>query len=264
MRLRIATWNINSIRKRVAQVRRFLRQSEPDVLCLQETKVVDELFPRKAFEELGYANIVVSGQKSYNGVAIISRLPLQKVTTRNWCNSGEKRYLRATLPQEIDLHNFYIPAGGEEPNPKRNPKFKEKLRFFKELEKWFSSAELGRNRILLGDLNVAPLKSDVWSHEKLMNVVSHTPIEIEHYNSLFSSHDWVDAVRFSSGSNKKIYSWWSYRSSDWKKTDKGRRLDHIWVTEALKHNIVSAELFKRPRGWKQPSDHIPTLIELKI
>src|SRR5690606_30795589 len=136
-----------------------------------------------------------------------------------------------TLPGGIELHNFYVPAGGDVPDPAVNPKFAHKLRFLDEAAAWFAARRNPENRfILLGDLNVAPLETDVWSHKQLLKVVSHTPVEVERMNRWCASHDWVDAVRRFVPPERKLYSWWSYRSPDWAAADKGRRLDHVWVT----------------------------------
>lgn len=264
MILKISTWNVNSIRKRIKHTKRFLNKISPDILCLQETKVTDELFPHKPFNESGYKYIIASGQKSYNGVAIISRIPLKEIKPKKWKHTTNKRHLQAMLPCGIELHNFYLAAGGQEPNLSTNPKFKEKLNSYKELTNFFKTKHLGKKRILVGDLNIAPKKEDVWSHEKLKNVVSHTPIEIKYYNKLFNSIDWVDAVRETKGTGCKLYTWWSYRSINWKKENKGRRLDHIWVSKKLKNKIINIEISKNTRSWKEPSDHVPITIELTI
>ena len=259
----VATWNINSVRMRVNLVSRFLRGVLPDVLCLQETKVRDELFPRQVFERLGYVEQAFTGQKSYNGVAILSRLPLSKVRIQNWCNRKDCRHIYAQLPGNIELHNIYVPAGGEIPDPKRDPKFAHKLRFLDELTRWFRRRRQRMPRaIVAGDLNVAPLETDVWSHEKLKRVVTHTPVEVEALARLQASNDWIDAIRYFVPKEKKLYTWWSYRATDWKRVNKGRRLDHIWVSKGLSRRLKSADVLKKVRGWKRASDHVPALIQL--
>jgi exodeoxyribonuclease-3 len=114
----------------------------------------------------------------------------------------------------------------------------------------------------VGDLNVAPLATDVWSHEKLVRVVTHTPLEVKALDSLRRSRDWIDAVRHFVPAEKKLFTWWSYRAPDWKRSDKGRRLDHVWVTPALRASLVSASVVKAARGWSLPSDHAPVLVAL--
>ena len=264
MYLKISTWNVNSVRKRIKHTLRFLKQASPDILCLQETKVTDELFPHNPFNEVGYKYIITNGQKSYNGVAIISRVPLEEIKKETWKHTTNARHLQVRLPRNIELHNFYLAAGGQEPDPNINSKFKEKLNSYKELTKFFITKDLGKKRILVGDLNIAPKEEDVWSHERLKNVVSHTPIEIECYYKLFNSIDWVDAVREIRGTKSKLYTWWSYRSINWKKENKGRRLDHIWVSEILKDKIKNIKISSNTRSWKEPSDHVPITIDLIV
>ena len=189
--MKIASWNVNSVRLRKRAVSRFLRTFEPDVLCLQETKVVDELFPREIFQKLGYEQLAVSGQKSYHGVAIVSRLPLDDVGVRARC-----RHIHAALPGGVTIHNIYAPAGGDVPDPEVNPKFREKLRFYRSISRWFRKDAAKRAKaVLVGDLNIAPLPNDVWSHQKLKRVVTHTPVEVAALERLASTLGWVDGLR---------------------------------------------------------------------
>ena len=118
--------------------------------------------------------------------------------------------------------------------------------------------------VVVGDLNIAPLEHDVWSHKALLKVVSHTPIEVEKLNAFFKAGDWVDALRHFIPENEKLYTWWSYRAADWMTSDRGRRLDHILVSHNLKSNLKNMELLKEARGWQRPSDHIPVTIELSL
>jgi len=265
MPLRIATWNVNSIRLRRSSIRRFVRLHAPHILCLQETKVVDAFFPTEWFRELGFEEVVVHGEKSYNGVAIISRLPFKRTRTKHWCGRSDHRHVYGVLPGDIEVHNFYVPAGGDVPDPLRNPKFAYKLQFLKEMADWFRRRRRTRNRcVLVGDLNVAPLENDVWSHEKLKRVITHTPVEIEAMERLRRSAGWVDAVRHFVPESKRLYSWWSYRAPDWKRLDKGRRLDHIWVTPELAGHLEDSAVIKAARGWKLPSDHVPVMMTLTL
>jgi exodeoxyribonuclease-3 len=265
MVVRIATWNVNSVRLRRRSIRRFVRLYSPDVLCLQETKVVDDSFPTDWFSELGFENIALHGQKSYNGVAFLSRLPFERIRTRQWCGRSDHRHIYAVLSGGIELHNVYVPAGGDIPDPARNPKFAYKLQFLKEMAAWFRRRRRARNRcILVGDLNVAPLENDVWSHERLKRVVTHTPVEVAAMERLRESLAWVDTVRHFVPESKKLFSWWSYRASNWRTLDKGRRLDHIWVTPGLARHLQDCVVIKAARGWKLPSDHAPVMITLKL
>lgn len=263
--IRIATWNINSIRPRVALIERFVETYSPDVLCLQEIKVANEHFPFGAVEGLGFGHIAAHGQKNYHGVAILSRLPLEDVTTRHWCGIGDTRHNYATLPGGVQLHNFYVPSGGDIPDPAENDKFAHKLKFMTEMAAWFAAHESGVNKlVLVGDLNVAPLETDVWSHKQLLNVVSHTPVEVEHLARLRASRDWIDAVRHFIPASEKLYSWWSYRARDWAASDRGRRLDHVWVTPGLEAALKSARIAREARGWEKASDHVPVLVDLAL
>ncbi len=266
--MRICTWNINSVRLRRDSVERLLAEHEPDILCLQEIKVADELFPQGIGEALGYHHQHVHGQKAYHGVAILSRLPFAKAETRHWCGKEDSRHAWVAVEagdggKPVELHNFYVPAGGDVPDPEENEKFAHKLQFLDEMAEWFSARKKKSSRaVLVGDLNVAPRECDVWSHRQLLKVVSHTPMEVEALDKVYASHDWVDAIRHFVPEDEKLYSWWSYRARDWQAADRGRRLDHVWVTPALKDTLKSAEVLKPVRGWEQPSDHAPVIVEL--
>jgi exodeoxyribonuclease-3 len=260
--MRLVTWNVNSVRLRLHHLRRLTAELNPDVLCLQETKVVDEDFPREAIAALGYGHHVVHGMRSYNGVAIFSRLPMRQPQLLNWCEKEDRRHAGVLLPNGVELHNFYVPAGGDIPDPERNDKFAHKLRFIAEMKDW--SAEMNRRRrkaILVGDLNIAPLETDVWSHTQLLDVVSHTPVEVDGLNAVRSAGGWVDAVRRFIPPTERLYSWWSYRARDWAASDRGRRLDHVWVTPAIAADVKSAQVLRAARGWQAPSDHVPVVVD---
>lgn len=269
MAIKLATWNINSVRLRMPIVRRFLEQAKPDVLCLQETKCRDSEFPVADFESLGYQHLAVNGQKGYHGVCIASRLPFTDVQCKEFCEKGDSRHISVTFAAgtvvgaPVTLHNFYVPAGGDEPDPMANPKFAHKLAFLEEMRDWVRSNDIGtENSIIVGDLNIAPLEADVWNHKALLKVVSHTPIEIEALDQIFTAGPWVDAIRHFVSANEKLYSWWSYRSPDWDAANKGRRLDHIWTSEKLKPKLKAVEIFREARGWDRPSDHVPVVLDL--
>jgi exodeoxyribonuclease III len=264
MTVTIATWNINSVRLRVEAVKRFLAEAKPDILCLQETKTPDEYFPREAFAAVGYRHQLVHGMKSYNGVAIISRIPFESEGTRDWCARVDCRHGHAVLANGIELHNLYVPAGGDIPDPTANPKFAHKLQFLDELTAWFKGARRAdRPMVLVGDLNIAPLENDVWSHKQLLDVVSHTPVEVARLEKLRRAAGFVDAVRHFVPATEKLYSWWSYRAADWAASDRGRRLDHIWVTPTLEDRLFGATIHREVRGWERASDHVPVVMRLK-
>lgn len=262
--MRLVTWNINSVRLRAPLVRRLAGEIAPDVLCLQETKVVDELFPHDDLADL-YPHRHVRGMKAYNGVAILSRIPFTATGGRDWCGRADARHVSVTFDGGVELHDFYVPSGGDEPDPDANDKFAHKLQFLDEMAAWGreQSGPQAR-RILVGDLNIAPLEHDVWSHKQLLNVVSHTPVEVDRLQQVQASHDWVDAVRHFVPDSEKLYSWWSYRARDWRASNRGRRLDHIWVTPALAKNLRSATVFAEARDWTKPSDHAPVVVDIDI
>jgi exodeoxyribonuclease-3 len=263
MTLRLVTWNINSVRLRIDNVRRLIAEVAPDILCLQETKTPDDLFPREAFAALGYDHMLVHGMKGYNGVAILSRVPFDTSSTRSWCARDDCRHAIAALPGGVELHNIYVPAGGDIPDPEANPKFAHKLQFLDELTEWFAAERRdGRAVIAVGDLNIAPLESDVWSHKQLLNVVSHTPVEVERLGRWQEAGGFVDAVRHFVPHPERLYTWWSYRARDWAASDRGRRLDHIWVTPPLVPALGEARVLRDSRGWEQASDHVPVMITI--
>jgi exodeoxyribonuclease-3 len=267
--MKIATWNINSVRLRIDLVRRFLREEAPDVLCLQEIKCANDQFPAKALAEAGYKHQAVSGQTGYHGVAIVAKAPLKDVEARNFCGKEDRRHIAATLNGGVRLHNFYIPAGGDIPDPDENEKFAHKLEFLEELAGAFSGGGAKRKEILVGDLNVAPKEHDVWSHKQLLDVVSHTPVEVALMNAAIRKGRWIDVAREAIPEPEKVYTWWSYRAADWRQSNRGRRLDHIWVSPALEKAALSKgrEAFKirdDARGWERPSDHAPVMLTLDL
>ena len=268
MRFTIATWNINSVRLRIGLVERYLEQHQPDVLCLQETKVRDGEFPFAAFHKAGYKHVAINGQKGYHGVAIASKLPIEAIVKKQFCGKEDSRHLHVTLGGEaagLNVHNFYVPAGGDEPDVAINEKFAHKLAFLDEMAAWTTADKIASERaILVGDLNVAPLEHDVWSHKALLKVVSHTPIEVEKLRLVQASGDWFDALRKFVPETEKLYTWWSYRSPDWSAADKGRRLDHIWVSKMLGEKVKSMHVDREARGWERGSDHAPVKVEIAL
>lgn len=261
--MKIVSWNINSVRTRLEAITKFVNQHQPDILCLQETKVIDELFPIQNFLDLGFKHCVIRGEKSYNGVAIFSKIPMRQVESLSLADKTDSRHLGVVIDNNIELHNFYIPAGGDIPDINANPKFDHKLKFIDHARDWFIENRKATDKIiLLGDLNVAPLEHDVWSHKQLLNVVSHTPIEVEKLLQLQNSIGFIDAVRKFVPDTEKLYSWWSYRNQDWKKSNRGRRLDHIWVTKALENEVKDYYIAKEARDYNCPSDHVPVTISM--
>ena len=261
--MRIATWNINSVRLRIHHVLRFIKEQNIDVMCLQETKTPDEFFPKYELEKCGFKHQKYRGEKSYNGVAIISKFEFTDCGHINWCKKNDTRHIYVKINNNIELHNFYVPAGGDEPDISINPKFEHKISFINEMKNYFLS-DTKTNKILVGDLNVAPLQNDVWSHKQLLNVVSHTPIETEILIDIIQTGDWIDVMREFVPHNEKLYSWWSYRNRNWDISNRGRRLDHFWVSKNLFSLVKAGVIYKDTRSWERPSDHVPIIVDIDI
>jgi exodeoxyribonuclease-3 len=262
--MKLITWNINSVRLRIDLVAKLLQSEKPDVLCLQETKVINDLFPAEPLKKLGYVHQAINGQKGYHGVAILSRLPFAKTQALQFCGKTDSRHIAVTFENGIELNNFYVPAGADIPDPEVNEKFAHKLDFLREMATHFGKRRGKRTArtILVGDLNVAPLENDVWSHKQLLDVVSHTPVETNLLGEVKAAFDWTDVTRSFVPESEKVYSWWSYRAQDWEESNRGRRLDHIWVSQGLKDAVQSQAILRPVRGWTQPSDHVPVVATL--
>ena len=259
--MRIVTWNINSVRLRLGLLERLDDALAPDVVCLQETKVPDELFPATPL----YPHVARRGMKSYNGVAVLSRHPLTvHDEAPDWCERGDCRHLHVTVDGPggpVELHDFYVPAGGDVPDPAVNAKFAHKLAFIDEATLYFASRGVRARTVLVGDLNIAPLENDVWSHRQLLDVVSHTPVEVAKLNA-WREVGFVDAVRHFVPDSERLYTWWSYRNRDWRLSNRGRRLDHVWVSPDLVEGLRGYEVLADARDWPQTSDHVPVMVEL--
>ena len=262
--MRIVTWNINSLRLRLGLLERLVAALDPDVICLQETKVPDLLFPENAPAALGYPHYARRGMKGYNGVAVLSRHELTIADGPDWCARGDCRHLHVRVAAPggpIELHDFYVPAGGDVPDRATNAKFGHKLDFVAEAAGWFAARGVAQRTVLVGDLNIAPLEHDVWSHRQLLGVVSHTPVEVGAMQAWLAA-GFHDAVRHFVPEDEKLYTWWSYRNQDWRKSNRGRRLDHIWVSRDLVDRLVRYEILADARDWPRTSDHVPVMVEL--
>lgn len=267
MAFTLATWNINSVRLRMPLVEQLIAERNPDIICLQETKCPDDLFPTAAFRKLGYEHIAIHGQKGYHGVATVARRPIEIVEKRRFCEIEDSRHISVRFEaggRKILLHNFYVPAGGDEPNPQINPKFRHKLDFVQEMNAVRADENDGAGSILVGDLNIAPLEHDVWSHKQLLNVVSHTPVETESFEAMRKQGAWADLMRLNVPAEQKIYTWWSYRAADWQASNRGRRLDHIWSSNNLVPVFTGYEILRDARGWERPSDHVPVIARFDL
>jgi exodeoxyribonuclease-3 len=261
--MKIISWNVNSVRIRLEAVQNLLISEKPDLLLLQETKVTDVSFPYAAIRSLGYKHIICKGGQSYNGVCIISKIEPESIISLDFVNN-DKRHIAAVY-NGIEVHNFYVPAGGDIPDPAINKKFACKLAYWDEMLEWFKMNRSQDQKIILaGDLNVAPYEHDVWSSKQLRNEVSHTDIERQLMLRNMQDFNWVDCFRHFTKMSEKLYSWWSYRNLDWQKSNRGRRLDHIWATMSLKESLQYSNILKATRSLDRPSDHVPIIIKLSI
>jgi exodeoxyribonuclease-3 len=262
--VKIASWNINSVRLRLPQVERFLAGEAPDVLCLQEIKCQAHQFPAKALADLGYVHQAVHGQKGYHGVATVSRVPFRELGRHDWQDNGEARHVGVELlgqAKGLVLENVYIPAGGDIPDRNANPKFAQKLDFIDRMTRW--AERLDRATLIVGDFNIAPLECDVYDHKPLVKDVSHTPVEVETLARFKQAHGWVDIAREHIPAPGRCYSWWSYRAY-WRRKDQGRRLDHMWCSAELAPHAKAHRVIEQTREWEQPSDHVPLVTEFAL
>lgn len=259
----VATWNINSARLRLPIIQKYLAQEAPDILCLQEIKCQESQFPARALAEIGYEYQAISGQKGYHGVATVSRLPIREVSRRDWQANGEARHVGVELVgKDIVIENVYVPAGGDVPDRETNAKFGQKLDFLERMTRWADAVD--RPTLIVGDFNIAPLESDVWNHKQLLKVVSHTPVEVEALHRFRQAHGWVDLGRQFVAAPQRYFSWWSYRSPDWRRNDRGRRLDHMWASASLASQATGHRILEDARSWEKPSDHVPLVTEFDL
>lgn len=258
--MRIVTWNVNSVRLRLAGLAQLMQDLKPDVVCLQEIKADASKFPFDDVKAIGFDHIEINGIKGYHGVATLARQPLERLDDRDWCGKQDGRHVGVGLKDGTEIHNFYVPAGGDEPDPDVNDKFRHKLDFLAEMADWGKGRGKGA-AILVGDLNVAPLETDVWSHKQLLKVVSHTPVEVDALDHAQASGGWADLVRQAIPPEEKLFSWWSYRARDWSAADKGRRLDHVWGVGKAAKRFETAHVLRDARGWEKPSDHAPVVAD---
>ncbi len=263
MSVRLITWNVNSLRQRLDHLARLSEEQAPQVVCLQETKVQNDDFPYEAIKSMGYEHLSVHGQKSYNGVAILSRLPFEAEERRVWCEKDDCRHVSVTVAGGLEIHNFYVPSGGNVPDPEQNDKFAHKLQFLTEMAEWVKSDGVAkRNAILVGDMNVAPFEQDVWNHKRLLKSVGHTPVETEHMLRLHEAGDLIDVGRHFIPLPEPLYSWWGYRFKEAFARDYGWRLDHALASPALKSSITAMATLRDTRSWEKPSDHVPLMVDI--
>lgn len=268
MKLRIATWNVNSVRLRAEQVARFVADQAPDVLCLQEIKCREAEFPMNAFIDMGLPHVRIAGQKGWHGVAIASRLPIEDAPQLEVCREGHARSVSVRVAG-VEIQNFYIPAGGDIPDRAENPKFDHKLDFFEKLTAEVARRDPKDALVVTGDLNVAPGEFDVWNHRYMSKIVSHTPVEIEAMAALMRAGQFIDILREAVPEPTKLASWWSYRAADFRQSNRGLRLDHILLSPglrdaALRSGAPAARIHDDVREWERPSDHAPVSVDLGL
>ena len=260
--MRIASWNVNSVRTRLEQVSAWLAREQPDVLCLQETKVADDLFPRDAFEALGY-QLALSGQKAYNGVAIASRLPLEDVQVgfdallgaEATALSEQKRVISALI-DGVRVLNLYVPNGSS----LTSDKYDYKLQWLACLKRYLTVQEQqGDPLCMVGDFNIGPEARDIHDPERLTGGIMASEAERTALQAALNER-LTDVFRVFEA-NSGHWSWWDYRSGAWDR-DKGWRIDHIYLSEELMDCATGCVIHKRTRGNEQPSDHAPVVVNL--
>ncbi|MEW6121133.1 MAG: exodeoxyribonuclease III [Pseudomonadota bacterium] len=260
--MRIATWNVNSIRQRLDHAVRWLKEAEPDVVCLQEIKCQDEAFPREAFEGLGY-NVAVHGQKGFNGVALLSKLPLEDVTTGLPGDDGDvqSRFIEAVVSAKgmaVRICCLYLPNG----NPPDTEKYPYKLGFMARLKALAAARlELEEAFILAGDFNVIPMPADAAVPEAWVNDALFLPPTRSAFRDLVNL-GLTDAVRATSDSDR-IFSFWDYQAGAWQR-DLGIRIDHLLLSPQAADRLIAAGVDKHVRSWEKPSDHVPVWADLSI
>jgi exodeoxyribonuclease-3 len=262
--MRIASWNVNSVRTRLDQVLAWLKQQQPEVLCLQETKVADELFPHSAFEQLGYS-CAISGQKAYNGVALISRLPMDDVQIGFTAllphdaeapGLSEQKRVISALIDGVRVLNLYVPNGSS----LTSEKYAYKLEWLACLRRYLAEQEQqGDPLCMVGDFNIGPEARDLHDPERLSGGIMASEAERQALNDALAGR-LTDVFRVFEPSSGH-WSWWDYRSGAWDR-DQGWRIDHIYLSEDLLDCATGCIIDKSPRGNLQPSDHAPVVVNL--
>ena len=262
----IATWNVNSIRTRLSQIINWINQVKPDILCLQETKVINDDFPLEPFEKLGY-EVIIHGQKSYNGVAILSKNKIEKVNKGFISNPIEenikneffeqKRLISAVI-NGLRIVNIYVPNGSS----LDSDKFKYKIEWLKRLS-YFIDEEQRKGELicLLGDFNIAPSEIDIHSPKKYDKGIMASDIERDALNNVLKGR-FIDSFRVFE-KNTGHWSWWDYRNNAFE-LNKGWRIDHIYISKKLSSKLKSCVIERSQRENIQPSDHVPVMINLEI
>jgi exodeoxyribonuclease-3 len=258
--MKITTWNVNSLTARLQHVLDWLAANPVDLLCLQELKLTDDKFPLMALQAAGYEHCAVFGQKTYNGVALLSRTPLRDVV-RNIVGFDDEhsRVIAATVDHpegEIRVINGYF-VNGQAPG---TDKFAYKMRWLAGLQRYIAAEMQSHPRlVLLGDFNVTPQDRDSYDPVGLRETIHHTTAERDHFKALLGL-GLVDSFRLFE-QPEKSYSWWDYRMLGYQK-NRGLRIDHILVSDALRGAVKACAIDRTPRKWKQPSDHAPVTVDV--
>ena len=262
----IATWNVNSVRTRLSQITNWINNVNPDILCLQETKVKDDSFPMKPFEELGY-EVIKYGQKSYNGVAIISKLKIESFNKgfTHDCKeknislefNNQKRLISANI-NGLKIINVYVPNG----SAINSDKFDYKIEWLNHLSSFLNEQfKEGDSVCLVGDFNIAPCELDIHSPQKYEGGIMASNMEREALNNVLKGR-FIDSFRIFE-KNTGHWSWWDYRNNAYE-LNKGWRIDHIYISKNLSSKLKSCVIERSQRENLQPSDHVPVLINLEI
>jgi len=262
--LRVVSWNVNGLRARADHVQRLLQTLQPDVLCMQETKVQNDLFPTQLFMDLGYDHQNIHGQKSHHGVAIVAKVPLTATAKDIYADKDDCRHVSAEVSvgsHRVQIHNFYVPSGGDEPDTALNEKFDHKMKFWADMANELP-ARTSSQSLLVGDLNVAPRETDVWDHKRMQKMVGHSPQEVAALDQAMTAGGWIDLLREITPVSEPLYSWWTYRSKTALERDRGWRLDHAWATADLRQHLQDCAVYREARTWEKPSDHAPVIIDL--
>jgi exodeoxyribonuclease III len=258
--MRIATWNVNSIKQRMDNLTSWLSERQPDIVCLQETKCVDDAFPREPLESLGY-NVAVHGQKTFNGVAILSKLPLDEVTARLPGEDGDDhaRFMEAVVSTERGALRFatiYLPNG----NPPNTDKYTYKISWMDRLIRYARERmELEEPLVLAGDFNVIPSERDARHPEKWTSDALFLPTTRQKFRALCNL-GLTDAIRAGSD-GPGPFTFWDYQAGAWQKND-GIRIDHLLLSPQAADRLVSVGIDKHVRAWEKPSDHVPVWANL--
>jgi exodeoxyribonuclease-3 len=260
--MRIATWNVNSVKQRLDCVTAWLAERNPDVACFQETKCVDDAFPTQAFEGLGY-NVAIHGQKGFNGVAILSKTPFDEVTARLPGDNGDEqaRFLEAVISTEdgvVRIASIYLPNG----NPPDTDKYPYKIKWMDRLIDYARERmALEEPLLLAGDYNVIPTVADARNPSAWVGDALFLPQTRGRFRSLVNL-GFTDAVRAASD-NADLYTFWDYQAGAWQKNN-GIRIDHVLMSPQATDKFVSATIDKHVRAWEKPSDHVPVVVDLAI